>query len=70
MECLVVMECIYNVDAQKSPAFLCYIANNLLGQQWLFEKVEESNKTDIQADNGSEELALAKKRRWKEIGLS
>ena len=63
MECLVVMECIYNVDAQKSPAFLCYIANNFLGQQWLFEKVEESNKIDIQADNGSEELALAKKRR-------
>ena len=63
MECLVVMECIYNVDAQKSPAFLCYIANTLLGQQWLFEKVEESNKIDIQADNGSEELALAKKRR-------
>ena len=33
------MECIYNVDAHKSLALLCYIANKLFGQQSLFEKV-------------------------------
>ena len=33
MECSVVMECIYNVDACKIPALLCYIANKLFGQQ-------------------------------------
>ena len=58
MECLVVvMECIYNDDALKSLALTCYIAKKLFGQQWLFGKVEESNKTDIETDNDSEELA-------------
>ena len=33
MECLVVMESVYNVDAHKSPALLSYIANKLFGQQ-------------------------------------
>ena len=33
MECSVVMECIYYVDACKIPALLCYIANKLFGQQ-------------------------------------
>ena len=55
MECFVVMECIYNVDARKTPALLYYIANTLFGQQWLFEKVEESNTNDMQTDNDSEE---------------
>ena len=32
MEYFVVMECIYNVDACRIPAFLCYIANKLFGQ--------------------------------------
>ena len=47
MEYLVVMENIHNVDASKSPTLLCCIANKLFGQQWLFEKVEESNTDDI-----------------------
>ena len=55
MECFVVMECIYSVDACKIPALLCYIANKLFGQQWLFEKVEESNTNDMETDNNSEE---------------
>ena len=61
MECLVAMECIYNVDAHKSLDLLCYIANKLLGQEWLSEKVEERNKTDIETDNDSEELASSMK---------
>ena len=40
MECFVVTECIYNVYACKTSAFLCYIANKLFGQR-LFEKLEE-----------------------------
>ena len=56
MECLVVvMECIYNDDVLKSLALTCYIAKKLFGQQWLFGKVEENNKTDIETDNDSEE---------------
>ena len=55
MECFVVMECIDNVDACKTSALLCYIANKLFGQQWLFEKVEESNINDMETDNDSEE---------------
>ena len=55
MECFVVMECICNVDACKTPALLCYTANKLFGQQWLFEKVEESSKNDMKTDNDSEE---------------
>ena len=54
MECFIVTECIYNVDACKTPALLCYIANKLFGQ-WLFEKVEESNANDTKTDNDSEE---------------
>ena len=61
MECLVVMECIYNVDAHKRLDLLCYIANKLFGQEWLSEKVEERNKTDIETDNDSEELASSMK---------
>ena len=63
MECLVVMKCIYNYDAHKSPALLCYITNKLFGQQWIFEKLKESNKTVIETDNDNEELAPAMKRR-------
>ena len=55
MECFVVTECIYNVDACKIPALLRYIANKLFGQQWLFEKIEESNTNDMETDNDSEE---------------
>ena len=55
MECFVVMECIYSVDACKIPALLCYIANKLFGQQWLFKKVEESNTNDMETGNDSEE---------------
>ena len=55
MECFVVMECICNVDACKTPVLLCYTANKLFGQQWLFEKVEESSKNDMKTDNDSEE---------------
>ena len=55
MECFVVTECIYNVDACKTPALLCYIANKLFGQQWLFEKVEERNTNDMVTDHDSEE---------------
>ena len=44
------MQNIYNVDARKSPTLLCYIANKLYGQQWLFEKFEESNTNDIKTD--------------------
>ena len=54
MECFVVMGCIYNVDACKNLALLCYIANKF-GQQWLFENVEESNTNDMETDNDSEE---------------
>ena len=46
MECFVVMECIYNVDACKTPALLCYIANKLFGQQWLFKKVETDDSEE------------------------
>ena len=55
MECFIVMECIYNVDSCEIPALLCYIANKLFGQQWLFEKIEESNTNDMEKDNDSEE---------------
>ena len=55
MECFVVMECIYNVDVYKTPALLCYIANKLFGQQWLFKKVEERNTNEMETDNDSEE---------------
>ena len=48
------MECIYNGDACKIPALLCYIANMLFGQQWLFQKVEESNTNDMETDDGEE----------------
>ena len=54
MELFVVLKCIYDVDACKTPALLCYIANKLIGQQWLFEKVEESNTNDMETDNDSE----------------
>ena len=50
-----VMECIYIVDIWKIPALLCDIANKLFRQQWLFEKVEESNTNDMETDNDSEE---------------
>ena len=53
-ECFVIMECIYNVDACKIPVLLCYIASKLFGQQWVFEKVEESNTNDMETDNNSE----------------
>ena len=53
MECLVVMECIYNSDAHKSPALLCFVASKSFGQ-WLFEKVKQSNRSDTQTDNDSE----------------
>ena len=33
MEFLVVMECIYNVNARKSPTLLSYIATTLFEQQ-------------------------------------
>ena len=56
MECLVVMECIYNVNARKSPTLLSYIATTLFEQQSVLEKVEESSVTDIETDNDSEEL--------------
>ena len=62
------MDCIYNVDARKSPALLCYVANKSFWQQWLFEKVEESNTNIIERDNDSQELPPVMKRRWKEIG--
>ena len=39
----------------KTPAFLCYIANMLFGQQWLFKKVEERNTNDMETDIDSEE---------------
>ena len=55
MECFVVMESIYNVDACKTPALLCYIANKLFGQQWLFKKVEERNTNEMETDYDSEE---------------
>ena len=56
MECFIVMEYIYNVDAcNKTPALLHYIANQLFGQQWLFEKVEKGNTNDMETDNDSEE---------------
>ena len=31
------------------------MSNKLFGQQWLFEKVEESNTNDVETDNDSEE---------------
>ena len=31
------------------------MSNKLFGQQWLFEKVEESNTIDVETDNDSEE---------------
>ena len=68
MECLVVMECIYNVNARKSPTLLSYIATTLFEQQWVLEKVEESSVTDIETDNDSEELPPEMNTRWKEIG--
>ena len=39
------------------------LPTKLFGQQWLFAKVEENNKTDIETDNDSEELAPAINRR-------
>ena len=68
MECLVVMEIIYNVDAHESPALLCYIANKLFGQQWLFKKVDISNTNDIETNHDSEKSSPVMKRRRKEIG--
>ena len=47
---------------------MCYIAKNLFGQHWLFEKVEESNTNDIKTDHDIEELSSVTKRRRKEIG--
>ena len=47
----------YNVDACKSPALLCYIASQLFGQKWSFEKVEENNTNNIETDYDSEELS-------------
>ena len=66
MECLVLMENVYNVDACKIPALFCYTANKLFGQQWLFEKGEESNTDDIEKDHHSEELSPEEKtkRHW------
>ena len=43
--------------------YMCYIANKLFGQLWLYEKVEESNTNDIKTDNDSEELLPVMKRR-------
>ena len=68
MESLVVMENINNVHARESPALLCYIANELFGQQWLFEKVEEGNTNDIEIDHDNEELSPAIKRKQKQTG--
>ena len=31
------------------------MSNKLFGQQWLFEKVEESNTNDMETDNDSKE---------------
>ena len=58
MKCFVVMECIYNLGEFKTPALLCYIANKLYGQQWFFEKVEESSTNDMETDIDSEEYLL------------
>ena len=55
MECFVVIECIYYVHACKTPDLLCYLANKLFGQKWLFEKVEESNTNDMETENDNEE---------------
>ena len=68
MKCLLVMRNIYNVDACKSPTLLCYIANKLFGQQWLFEKVEKSNPNDIEKDYDTEGLSPIMKKKQKEIG--
>ena len=67
MEFLVVMESIYDVDTCKPPALLCSVANKLYGQQWFFEKDEESNTNDIETDYDREELSPLVKRRKKEI---
>lgn len=53
----------YNVDACKSPALLCYIASQLFGQKWSFEKVEENNTNNIETDYDSEELSPVIKRK-------
>ena len=34
----------------KTPALLWYIAIKSFGQQWLFEKVEESSTNDMETD--------------------
>ena len=47
---------------------LRYIANKLFGQQWLFEKIEDSNIADIEKNQDSEELSPEVKRRQIEIG--
>ena len=68
MEFLVVMESIFDVDTCKPPALLCSVANKLYGQQWFFEKVEESNTNDIETDYDKEGLSPIMKRRQKVIG--
>ena len=65
MECLVVMESVYKVDARKSPHLLAYIANKLLGQNWTCEEDRDSDAeiSTPDSDKVPEEVSpLLKKR--------
>ena len=48
MECLVVMESKYKVEARKCPQLLAYIANTVFGQEWECEKEENTDINDEQ----------------------
>lgn len=43
MECLVVMESKFKVEARKCPQLLAYIANTVFGQEWECEKEENAD---------------------------
>ena len=44
VECLAVVECIYNATACESPSLLYHIFNKLFGQ-WLFKKLKKAIQT-------------------------
>ena len=66
MECLVVMQAVYKVEARKAPRLLAYIGNNLFGQQWV--SVDEDEKKDETKDEDNGETTEEEKNVEVEFG--
>ena len=66
IECLVVMEAVYKVDANKCPSLLAFIANKVFGQHWspISPEVE-----DDEAMEKTDDTTHGKKKKRKKLGV-